>query len=453
MVKPSMALGTRVPPGALPSGAAMSARNVGAGAIVNWWLRGVTFLVTAYIVASQTLTTVPSWSRLGVIIAFLLLLLLAWGRVMNLCRLRLENWIWIPSLFVGYCLFRSLSRPAFGNPPDVLSATVSAYLGGVGVALALQAGVRFRAFIYAQLLAGLCQIVAGFFGFGSASPSGEAEVRYSGLTGNANELGLELTLAACFIWLLPKKAGRIAASGAFLFTIYGVATTGSRQALLVAVFFALLVLVQCWSSIKRRFVLYGFIATGVGLAVLFLAPILLEHARQVTAVERALDYDSDSSYHKRLTMVHQGLRLWEEAPIFGNGLDSFRDLSGQGTYAHNDYVELLCDLGLVGALFFYAIHGNIMLRSLKLPGRFRICFLLFVFLLLAVDTGCVGYKRKQTVMLLMVLSATTNTLSVASFERRALAKRRNGLLREPPGKDASERAGIGSGFGAARLQE
>ncbi|HZR21201.1 MAG TPA: hypothetical protein VFE51_28220, partial [Verrucomicrobiae bacterium] len=187
MTKPSLTIGTHMRSQVPPVAPAIAARKIGADAVVNWWLRGLTFFVTAYVVASQTLTTVPSWSRLGVVIAFLLLLLLACGKVMNLCRLQLGKWIWIASLFVGYCLVRSLSHPAFGNPPDVLSATVSAYLGGVGVALALQAGVSFRAFIYSQILAGLCQIVAGFFGFGSASPSGEAEVRYSGLTGNANE--------------------------------------------------------------------------------------------------------------------------------------------------------------------------------------------------------------------------------------------------------------------------
>ena len=275
-----MTIQTRIGPGLMRSGTGLCVRKVGAESFASWWLRAVSFFVTAYIVATQTLTVVPSWSRLGVIIAFVLLSLLAFGRIMNLCRLELGKWIWFPVLFVGYCLLRSLSRPAFGNPPDVLSATVSAYLGGIGVALALQAGMRFRVFIYAQILAGLCQIVAGFLGFGNASPSGEAEVRYSGLTGNANELGLELTLAACLIWLLPKKAGRIACVFAFLFTAYAVVTTGSRQALLVAVFFTLLVLVQNWNSIKRRFVMYSFLAAGLGLAALVVAPLIVEHARE-----------------------------------------------------------------------------------------------------------------------------------------------------------------------------
>ncbi|HZR15752.1 MAG TPA: hypothetical protein VFE51_00370, partial [Verrucomicrobiae bacterium] len=102
--------------------------------------------------------------------------------------------------------------------------------------------------------------------------------------------------------------------------------------------------------------------------------------------------------------------------------------------------ELLCDLGVVGALLFYAIHGNIILHSLKLPGRFRIGFLLFMILLLAVDTGCVGYKRKQTVMLLMVLSAATSQLSIATIKRRSLAKRGANRLSEPGWKNAPGRS-------------
>jgi O-antigen ligase len=103
-----------------------------------------------------------------------------------------------------------------------------------------------------------------------------------------------------------------------------------------------------------------------------------------------------------MTMVEQGLRLWEQAPLLGNGLDSFRGLSGQGTYAHNNYIELLADGGVVAVVLFYTIHLFILWHGWSLPKSLKICCVLFIVFLMAVDFGCVGYKRKQTVMILMM---------------------------------------------------
>jgi hypothetical protein len=45
------------------------------------------------------------------------------------------------------------------------------------------------------------------------------------LTGNANELGLQLTLGACMIWLFPKRAGAIGCSFAFVVAAYAASET------------------------------------------------------------------------------------------------------------------------------------------------------------------------------------------------------------------------------------
>lgn len=386
-----------------------------------WWLRAVTISAMLYIITSQALLGIGGWSLLGFVFAILLAVLLAAGRLLGLLNLEVGRWIWIPCFFVGYCILRSFSGLQYSDPLDVLSALVSAYLGGIGVAAALQTGMRFRALVYAQLVSSLCQIGAGFYGVGTEPAPPETEVRYAGLTGNANEFGLQLTLGACLIWLLPRRAGIAGCCFAFIAAAYAVTTSGSRQALFVGFMFLVIVIVQAVAMTKKhRPLLVGSLIGALVLAGAFLGPLLLDRARDVKSIQRAMEFETDSSYHKRLGMVEQGLRLWEQAPLLGNGLDAFRGLSGEGTYAHNNFMEVLCDLGVAGALLFYAIHGRIILNALRLTGASRLSCLLFILLLLALDMASVGYKRKQTVMVLMVLMAMTGIPVPESRQKRSI---------------------------------
>ncbi|NUM88849.1 MAG: hypothetical protein HUU37_06575, partial [Bdellovibrionales bacterium] len=121
----------------------------------------------------------------------------------------------------------------------------------------------------------------------------------------------------------------------------------------------------------------------------------------------------------------QGLQLWQQAPLFGNGLDAFRGLSGQGTYAHNNYVELLCDLGLLGTLLFYALHAQVLLRAHQARPTLRFYCWVFVVMLLLADMGYVSYTSKQSVMILMLLTVVTT--SRYAYQHRRTSKARHGL--------------------------
>jgi O-antigen ligase len=271
--------------------------------------------------------------------------------------------------------------------------------------MAIRAGVPFRALVYAQVISGLCQIGAGLYGIGTEPQGGEEEVRYAGLAGNANELGLQLTLGACLIWFLPKKAGAAACALALAAVAYAICTTGSRKAFLMMPVFLLLVVIQMAAYIKKHRAIFAIAGiVGLGLAGIVLTPTILESAKDITAISRTLD-PYDSSFDKRSGMAHQAVRLWHEAPLFGNGTDAFRRLSGYGTYAHNNYAELLCDLGVVGTMLFYAIHLYILFMCFRLPLPLAVYCCVFVILLLALDIGYVSYYRKQTIMILMVLAS------------------------------------------------
>ena len=61
----------------------------------------------------------------------------------------------------------------------------------------------------------------------------------------------------------------------------------------------------------------------------------------------------DASSKVRVNMVDEALQLWQDKPIFGNGIDMFKKLSSYHTYSHNNYAELLCGVGIFGFCIYY----------------------------------------------------------------------------------------------------
>lgn len=370
-----------------------------------WWLPAASWLAMAYLVASQALIEVPGWSATALVLAVLLAGFLVAGNLCGRWKLRFGKWLVVPLLFLGYCLLRSFSGIKDTSPLDVFAQLASAFLGGIVVALALKAGVRFQELVYAQVASSLLQIVLILSGVGPEPPPDEDAFRFAGITGNANLLALQLTLGACMIWLLPRKAGVLPCAFAFGAVAFAVAVTGSRKALLIGCFFLILVLVQAVALVpkrRRRLVASLAILAG-GLAAFFTVPWIYQHGREILAVQRTLDYE-DSSFRTRTEMIQQGLQLWKQSPLFGNGLDAFQGLSGQGTYAHNNYVELLCDIGLIGTLLFYALYAQVLVRAARAPRLLGLYCGVFVLMLLLADFGYVSYKSKQAVMILMLLT-------------------------------------------------
>jgi O-antigen ligase len=358
-----------------------------------------------YVVASQALLDLRGWSSIAFAIAVLLSVSIFIGKTHGLCRIEFGRSLWVPVAFIGYCLLRSFSTVKDTAPLDVLASVTSAFLGGVAVAAAMQAGVRFKTLVYAQLASCVVQLVIIFLGIGpEPNPGEEDSFRLAGLTGNANELALQLTLGACLIWLRPRRSGLIACGSAFACVAAALTLTGSRKAVLIGLFFLVLLAVQLLGFMpRRRRLQFGVLLSfPVLVAVVLATPTLLRYSTELLAVQRAVQFE-DSSYRLRAQMIDQAIQLWRQNPLFGNGLDAFRGLSGQGTYAHNNYVELLCDVGLVGVALFYAMHVQVLYLASRLPRLQKLCCWVFVLMLAVADVGYVSYKRKQTVMLLMVL--------------------------------------------------
>ena len=79
-------------------------------------------------------------------------------------------------------------------------------------------------------------------------------------------------------------------------------------------------------------------------------------------LQRLQGLTTNHSAMQRFVFMGDGLKMWKQTPIFGRGLGGFENgvtsvqsFHYETKYAHNHYVQLLTDLGIVGLALFVAI--------------------------------------------------------------------------------------------------
>lgn len=230
------------------------------------------------------------------------------------------------------------------------------------------------------------------------------------LFGNENAFAIMGMLGLlCSIWLAFYSKGKWR-----LFYIFSViaqffltSLSGGRKYIVIPfIFFFLLVYLSELTRKKKIlfFSLLGILGIFALLAILTI-PILFN-----TIGYRLID-PSESSHSDfiRLLMVTSGLDYWLEAPFLGNGHHTFEYLflineSLSYSYSHNNYVELLCNLGILGFIFYYCyyIYALKKLRIHKNP--YSSFFIAFILSFCILEIGVVSYYGMTFFHLFLCLS-------------------------------------------------
>lgn len=136
--------------------------------------------------------------------------------------------------------------------------------------------------------------------------------------------------------------------------------TGSRKALVNLVLFICMILLftkydkNVFKNIGR--VLLVFLAAVIAIIVVMKVEILYNIVGNRLVSLMAYfngDVMEDLSALRRDNMKADALALFLANPVKGIGLNNFKYLARYGTYAHSNYYELLCCLGVVGTALYY----------------------------------------------------------------------------------------------------
>ncbi len=128
------------------------------------------------------------------------------------------------------------------------------------------------------------------------------------------------------------------------------------------------------------------------------------------------DHDVDNSLYMRSYYIDLAQRMFSESPLFGKGMGNFAKIIDNvymldGVYSHNNFWQILSELGLVGFIIYYSLYFVTIIRLAKgaflKKSRVNMLFLTFMILLVVVETGLVVYNSKMPHVVIAIAYAAT----------------------------------------------
>jgi putative inorganic carbon (HCO3(-)) transporter len=180
-------------------------------------------------------------------------------------------------------------------------------------------------------------------------------------------LALAVPVSVSFIFMKwEQKYYRVAVFAVSFFLVWSLAVTFSRGAWL-GVFCGVLfiLLTRILLEGKKKF----YLCLGVLFAVIVFCVIFLAVLSQSSSVESLSRHETAQW---RLGIWRDSLKIIEDRPLFGHGIntfmqvfDAYRRDPGAPTYAHNCYIQVAAETGIVGLAAFLWILVDIFRKSLN----------------------------------------------------------------------------------------
>lgn len=203
---------------------------------------------------------------------------------------------------------------------------------------------------------------------------------------DANETSLQLALGLPMAWylLLITKSWLLRSLSLIYIplALYGIFITGSRTGFIAALLGFVGVLPWLW---RARFVWKLLVLSFFIIAVIGITNLVPEKT-----LDRLFSSGTELSQGTLSSRSITWSRAWleiNEAPIFGNGLSSFRRVINKYNIdytAHNSYISIMVEQGIIGLLFYLAVILAVLLQGWRVPAEQR---LLIISLLLIAVAG------------------------------------------------------------------
>ncbi len=300
-------------------------------------------------------------------------------------------------LLLGYVAFSALSVPpaVSGHPAEWTSTAANQVVRlATGVGLFLSAAYLFQ-FIPSRVILGLALLgatLAALLAIGdflnvpleSALPGllGSAEVlsnteriRAAGGFSDANYLGLFIAPAAVFVLSLLfviRHRLRLLTAVVAILLLASLTTAFSRGSYLGFVAGTTLII---WTRNRKAAIAFVFIVAALAVT---LYPAFLE-ARLGSKLDTQDLANLGRSVDAREGVAAAAIAMFTSSPIFGVGFGVFQFLSPQfipggltvASFSHNQYLNILAEQGLVGALLVGSIVAALSVALLKSSSPLR----------------------------------------------------------------------------------
>ena len=189
----------------------------------------------------------------------------------------------------------------------------------------------------------------------------EEGLRMGGEINNLNAIALMTTLTIIMsLWQVFYQKKLFYWLNAGLSALVSLAA-GSRTALIALLFGLLLLFFLKGNYGKKLISLFQGALIITALFLILRLPAFEAFTERIEALFDALfeGDTNDTSVSKRLEMIIVGFQEFLKSPIIGHGIGYSAvitpDIFGWETYLHNNYIELLSSVGLIGTGIYYAL--------------------------------------------------------------------------------------------------
>lgn len=247
---------------------------------------------------------------------------------------------------------------------------------------------------------------------------------------NANELGMKMAVGALIlVYLLHEQQDKtlfqkiiyiLIGIVFFILTLF----SGSKKALFALVIGVIIYEILLAKGMKVFLkIIYACLGLLLIVLLMFNNPQLYNVlGRRVEATFTTLDgtassHSVDRSLAERQFYIEQGLDLFERHPLLGYGGNNFIEYMEEinyhhVAYSHNNYVELLSTLGIVGFIIYYSFWIyvgwcmiKICIQKLKKKQKDPLLFLFIILFIifLILDYAMVSYDSSFYMVLLCMM--------------------------------------------------
>lgn len=247
------------------------------------------------------------------------------------------------------------------------------------------------------------------------------QIDYFGIS--ANLIGAILSYAILFTIYIYYKSSQ--ALEKFVFLVIGIflfvtsLLTGSRKVIIVILtgisIYYLLKSVKWLHIIKNIFIVFNL--TVILVYILIKNDLLYQIIgyRIESLLGFIINDSGDNSLYTRNYLITIAKGLFEMSPFIGIGFGNFSVISGTGLVAHNNYWELLCNLGLLGFLLYYIPLIVILMKSinLRIRGNQESIFLIIIIIpMLIADVATVSFYLHQTQIVLAIVFSLFHKITI-----------------------------------------
>lgn len=194
---------------------------------------------------------------------------------------------------------------------------------------------------------------------------------------NSNDVGNKAAIAAivslCLFKNSQKKSRKIYLACFIALSIITV-FSGSRKSL-IAIVLTIVMLYTIGLENKKNIV-FGSIGIAVAFGISY--HLIMNNEVLYATMGRRLESMIDVIFHGgserssidlRYKYMNAAIELIKQSPFFGIGLGNFAIVSGIGRYCHNDYLEVACSYGILGAIVYYSNYFVLLYKLIGYKGK------------------------------------------------------------------------------------